>query len=370
MSLAIPFVINVPDNDIADLRQRLRATRWSAYTGEGWEAGVDGAWHRELVTFWAEKFDWRKAEGRLNRFPHFRTLIDQVNLHYIHIRGTGVRKTPILLLHGWPGSYVQMLDLAVLLADGEGGFDVVIGSLPGYGYSDDLPRGAATEPVMARLFHRLMTETLGYDRYAIRGSDWGAGVLEHMAHLYPDHVIGTHQGGTSPRATSRPADASDAERAFFANVDLWQATEVGYSRLQASKPETLATALNDSPAGLAGWISEKFRRWSDCDGDVERRFTKDKLLTNISIYWFTGTIGSSIRLYRESVEGPLLTTSTVPSAFLMPINDMFPTPREWIARRSRVDRWNAPKCGGHFMEWEEPEVVATDIREFINSLIL
>jgi pimeloyl-ACP methyl ester carboxylesterase len=220
---------------------------------------------------------------------------------------------------------------------------------------------------MAQVFHRLMTEVLGYRRYAVRGGDFGAGVAEQMAARHPGSVVGIHLTSETPRTDDPPEDPSPAIRDYLRDVERWQATETGYGRQQSTRPQTLAYSLNDSPAGLAGWLIEKFRRWSDCDGDVERRFTKDQLLTNISVYWFTQTIGSSMRLYYENAHQREVRPE-VPVARLMSTKDMVRTPREWVERRSRVDRWTEVDRGGHFLEWEEPLLVAEDMREFFRSL--
>ena len=369
-----PFTIAVSNADLDDLRSRLRRTRWPKHVQAGWDYGTNPAYLKELVDYWIERFDWRLQERRLNTFPQFLADVDGLRLHFIRQRGTGPRPMPLLLLHGWPGSFVQMLDLIPLLADPatHGGdpidaFDVVVVSLPGYGFSDQPTSPGMSEKRMADLFHRLMAEKLGYTRFAVRGADWGGGILAHLASSYPAAIIGTHSGGTSPHVDDMPADPSPAELEYVENVRRWRTAEVGYSQLQSTKPQTIASALNDSPAGLASWIIEKYRRWSDCDGDVERRFSKDELLTNVMIYWITGTIGSSIRLYYESIGDPALSESTVPAAHLMSPKDMFRTPREWIARTTRIDRWTEIDRGGHFLEWEEPQLVAEDVRAFLRE---
>ncbi|MEV7040438.1 epoxide hydrolase family protein [Amycolatopsis sp. NPDC051061] len=370
-----PFRIAVTDAELEDLRCRLRATRWPDHlVGGGWDYGTDPAYLRELVEYWAEAFDWRREERRLNSYPQFLAEIEGLNVHFVHQRAGGGGGLPVLVLHGWPGSFVQMLDLLPLLAaptehggEGDDAFDVVVGSLPGFGFSDTTNRPGLTEPHMARLFHRLMTEVLGYERYAVRGSDFGGSVAEALATRYPEAVVGIHLSGTTPRADNPPPDPGPAIRQYLRDVERWRASEVGYGAIQSTKPQTPATALNDSPAGLAGWIVEKFRRWSDCDGEVERRFTKDQLLTNISLYWFTATIGSSIRLYCES-DYEQECGWDVPTAHLMSSKDMFPTPREWVEHVSRVDRWTAVDRGGHFIEWEEPGLVAEDMRAFFRTL--
>jgi pimeloyl-ACP methyl ester carboxylesterase len=372
---AQPYVITIPDSDLSDLHDRLRRTRWPDHLeGVGWRYGTEPGYLRELTDHWVSAFDWRREEQRLNAWPQFRAVVDGLRIHFVHQAGHGPAPLPVLLLHGWPGSFVQMLDLAALLTDpaAHGGsaddaFDVVVGSLPGFAFSDAAARPGMSEVGMAHVFHRLMTQVLGYRRYAVRGSDFGAGVAEQLAAHYPEAVVGIHLSGATPRVNNPPTHPTPAVRAYLRDVEQWQATEVGYSRQQSTKPQTLAYPLNDSPTGLAGWIVEKFRRWSDCDGEVERRFTKDQLLTNISIYWFTATIGSSMRLYYESA----LQREKVPSApvaRLMSAKDMVRTPREWVERTSRVDRWTEIDRGGHFLEWEEPVLVAEDMREFFRTL--
>jgi pimeloyl-ACP methyl ester carboxylesterase len=366
-----PFRIAVSDEELADLRHRLRQTRWPGHIeGAGWHYGTDPAYLRELVEYWAEVFDWRSEERRLNAFPQFRSMAGGLRVHYVHQRAHG-GGLPVLVLHGWPGSFVQMLDLLPLLAEPAGSpadaFDVVVGSLPGFGFSEASAEPGMTETRMAHVFHDLMTRVLGYERYAVRGSDFGGSVAEALAVLYPQAVVGIHLSGTTPRADNPPADPGPAIRRYIDDVEQWRASEVGYGAIQGTKPQTLAASLNDSPAGLAAWIVEKFRRWSDCGGDVERRFTKDQLLTNISVYWFTQSIGSSIRLYGES-DYRQDAEWDVPTAHLMSSKDMFHTPREWVERFSRVDRWTAVERGGHFIEWEEPQLVADDMRAFFREL--
>jgi pimeloyl-ACP methyl ester carboxylesterase len=222
---------------------------------------------------------------------------------------------------------------------------------------------------MAGLFHRLMTETLGYKRYAVRGSDLGAGVITQLAITHPEAIIGAHLSGTNPYVMNVPDDLSPAEQTFVASAQQWMQTEMAYAMEHASKPQTLAYALNDSPARLAAWIIEKFWRWSDHDGSLDQAFSKDQLLTNLTIYWVTGTINASMRLYYETVRDPgAWGRIDVPAGYLMTSKDMFPTPREWVERTSRIDHWTGINWGGHFMEWDVPEIVATDLREFFVAL--
>jgi pimeloyl-ACP methyl ester carboxylesterase len=294
-------------------------------------------------------------------------------IHFIHEQGKGKSPMPLILLHGWPSSFLQMLKIIPLLTDpaNHGGktsdsFDVIVPSLPGYGFSDRPKEKGMTVSRIASLFEKLMTEELGYKRYAVRGSDIGAGVAIQLALAHPDSVAGIHLSGTNPRIAYVPPDLSPAEEQFLKDAENWRNTESGYALIQSSKPQTLSYGLNDSPAGLAAWIVEKFRTWSDCDGNVEKRFTKDELLANLTIYWATETINSSIRLYYESAHDQATSWGRVevPVAMAMLPKDLFPTPREWASRWVNLVRWTLMPRGGHFGEWEEPELLAEDIRAF------
>jgi pimeloyl-ACP methyl ester carboxylesterase len=374
---ATPFEVNVPQATLDDLRDRLARTRWpDEVNGAGWNYGTNLAYLRELIDYWRDGFDWRAQEAAINRFAHFRAEVDGIGIHYIHERGTGPDPIPLVLLHGWPSSFVQMLDLIPMLTGpaAHGGeatdsFDVVVPSLVGYGFSDR-PREPGMSPArMANLFHRLVTEQIGYARYATRSSDLGAGVASQLALSHPEATIGVHMSGTNPYIGQVPENLSPAEQEFVANAQAWMQTEMAYAMEHTSKPQTLAYGLNDSPAGLAAWIVEKFWRWSDHGGNLETAFSKDQLLTNLTVYWATETINSSIRLYYEAARDPgQYGRAEVPTAYLMTSKDMFPTPREWVERTSRVDRWTEIDRGGHFLEWEEPELVAADLREFFRPL--
>ncbi len=371
-----PFQIAVRQEVLDGLAARLDRTRWpDALPGTGWDYGIDIAYLRGLLDFWREGFDWRAQEAALNRFAHFRVDIDGLGIHFIREQGQGPNPIPILILHGWPSSFVQMLDLIPLLVDpprhggrAEDAFDVVVASLPGYGFSDRPRQRGMSVAKMAGLFHALMTDALGYERYAARGSDLGAGVIGQLALTQPASLIGAHLSGTNPFVSAAPSDLSPAERQFVADAQRWMQTEMAYAMEHASKPQTLAVGLNDSPAGLAAWIIEKFWRWGDHGGDLAAAFGKDKLLTNLTIYWATATIGSSIRLYYESARDPgVQGRSDVPTAYLMTAKDMFPTPRSWVERFGRVDRWTEIDRGGHFLEWEQPDLVAADLRAFFRE---
>lgn len=371
------FEINIPQAVLDDLQERLAQTRWpDTVDAAGWEYGTNLAWLQQLIDDWQHRFDWRAQEQMLNRFAHYRADVDGLHIHFIHERGKGENPLPLLLLHGWPSSFVQMLKIIPLLTDpaahgaaATDSFDVVAASLPGFGFSDRPTAAGMSVACMAGLFERLMSEQLGYERFASRATDLGAGVVEQLALTYPDRLIGVHTGGTNPWIGDVPNDLTPAEQEFVGNVQSWSMREMAYAMLQASKPQTLAYGLNDSPAGLAAWIIEKFRTWTDCDGNLDSVFTRDELLTNLTIYWATETINSSIRLYFESMRDMgTWGRSEVPTAMAMPPNDFFPTPREWVERSSRVDRWTELPRGGHFPEWEVPVPLAADIRAFFRPL--
>ncbi len=370
---AQPFAVNISDETLSDLHQRLAETRWpDEVEGAGWAYGTNLDYLQELVSYWQDGFDWRAQEARINSFNNFMADVDGTNIHFIHELGEGENALPVLVLHGWPSSFVQMLDLIPLLTTpDEGGlsFDVVVPSLVGYGFSEIPNEPGMSVAKMADLFHKLMTETLGYERYAVRGSDLGAGVIQQMALRYPDEMIGVHLSGTNPYVAQVPDDLTEAEQTFVQNAQAWYGQEMAYAMEQSSYPQTLAYGLNDSPAGLAAWMIEKFRAWSDNDGDLESAFTKDELLTNLTIHWATQTINSSMRLYYETARDPgQFGRVEVPTGMLMTDKDMFPTPREWAERSYNVVHWTPISVGGHFLEWEEPELVAADMRAFFASL--
>src|SRR5579885_2752099 len=308
------FVLAVPDDLLADLRERLAHTRLPGEVRDsGWRYGTNLAYLKELIEYWRTRYDWRKHERELNAFAHFKVTIDGCNIHFIHQPGAGPNPAPLLLLHGWPGSIAEFQQIIPILTDParHGGdardaFTVVAPSLPGYGFSDDpqVP-GIKVEPI-ADIFHELMSEALGYQRYGVQGGDWGAIIASRVGHAYPKNVIGVHLNMVALGAPEgRKALGDDAEsKKFLEEMGKFSAEESGYQQIQGTKPQTLAYGLNDSPAGLAAWIIEKFRTWSDCHGDIERRFTKDQLLTNVMIYWITQTINSSTRLYYEARHHP------------------------------------------------------------------
>ena len=373
-----PFVINVPDATLVDLRERLLRTRWPGeVAASGWTYGTNLGYIKELAEYWFQRYDWRSQEAALNRFHHYR--VDGLGLHFIHERGKGPRPLPLLLVHGWPGSFVEFARIIPLLTDpgATGGdpadsFDLVVPSLPGYGFSDIPQEPGMNVPRIADLFQRLMTEVLDYPRYGAQGGDWGAVVVSRLGYAYPKHLAGIHLNmlGMAPHPQDRQG-LSPAEERWLKDSERWRQEETGYQSIQGTKPQTLAYGLTDSPVGLLAWIVEKFRAWSDCDGDLARRFTPDELLTNVMVYWATGTINSANRLYYENRHHPWRLGPgeriTAPAGVAV-FKEMSRPPREWAQRAYDVRRWTEMPRGGHFAAWEEPELLAQDVRSFFRGL--
>ncbi len=377
-----PFQVNVPEEILDDLRQRLAGTRWpDEIHGAPWNYGFNLTYLKELVEYWRNRFDWRGQEKRINSFPHFRATIDGVGIHFIHARGRGPNPLPLVLTHGWPGSFLEMLDILPLLTDpaAHGGdardaFDVIVPSIPGFGFSDRPTAPGMDTFRVADLWLGLM-DALDYRRFGLQGGDFGANISSRLAFLHPERVVGLHLNYIpgSYRPYLAPGDAlSPAEEKFQRDDDAWYDADGAYAHVQRTRPQTLAVAIHDSPAGLCAWIVEKFREWADCGGEVERRFSKDELLANVTLYWVTETFHSSTRLYLESPKRPLRfgpgERITVPVGIArFPLEAPFP-PREWIERVYNITHWTDMPRGGHFAAMEEPALLAADLRTFFRSL--
>ncbi|MBI3743343.1 MAG: epoxide hydrolase [Chloroflexi bacterium] len=373
-----PFSINVPDSVLTNLRARLAATRWpSELPGAGWDYGANLDYIKGLCDYWRTKFDWRAQERMLNAMPQFTANVDGIDIHFAYKKGKGPKPFPLIMIHGWPGSFFEMYKVFGPLTDpgAHGGdsadaFDLVVPSLPGYGFSSaPRERGWHTGRIAAA-FRKLMTEALGYKRFGSQGGDWGASITTRLGAEHGDVVAGIHvnmvSGGARPESMW-----TEAERRWQQEAAAYRAEEMAYAQIQGTKPMTLAYGLNDSPAGLCAWIVEKFRRWSDCDGDVERRFTKDELLTNVTIYWATQTIGSSVGLYYESFhERPRPTLKvTVPSGIADFPKEIIRAPREAAEYTyTNLKRWTTMKAGGHFAALEEPKALVDDVRAFFRGV--
>jgi len=376
-----PFKIQVRDEVLDDLRARLERTRLpDEITASQWDYGSNLAYIRELLEYWRTSYDWRAHERQLNRFAQFRAEVDGLGIHFIHERGRGPDPKPLMLLHGWPGSVYEFTELIPRLTDpaAYGGdardsLTVVAPSLPGYGFSDRPRTRAMNIQAMADIFFKLMTEVLGYRRFGAQGGDWGAAITSRLGEVYQDHLYGIHINMVAVGAAEgrRPNELSEAEKVFLGDLERFRQQETGYQWIQGTKPQTLAYALNDSPAGLAAWIVEKFRTWSDCAGHVERRFSRDQLLTNIMIYWITETINSSTRLYYEARHHPWRlkpdTRIETPTAVANFPAELMRPPRSWAERAYNVVRWTVMPSGGHFAAMEEPALLANDIATFFRE---
>ncbi len=355
--------------------------RWpDEIAGEGWRYGTSLAYMKELVAYWRDGYDWRAQEARLNELPQFTVPMGDLDLHFIHAKGVGPSPLPLLISHGWPGSVWEFHRLIPLLTDpgrygGDPGdaFTVVAPSLPGYGYSFRPNQPRFGVPEIAELFARLMTDVLGYRRFAAHGGDWGAFVTARLGLACPDRLVGIHVTLLGLRRDlPPPAHPTEEDRAYFEALLHWEREETGYQWIQGTRPQTLAYGLTDSPVGLAAWIVEKFRAWSDCGGDVERRFSKDVLLTNVMLYWVTGAINSSFWPYyaRRHVGWPIPDGARieVPTAYASFPREILHPPRAWAERVYNIRRWTVMPAGGHFAALEEPEALAADLRAFFRDL--
>lgn len=379
MAEPIPFSLHVPDEAIADLRERLARTRFpDGAPGEPWAYGTDVAWLRDLVAYWRDGFDWRAEEARLNAVPQYTLATPEVDLHFLHVPGQGPDPMPLLLSHGWPGSVFEFLEIIPRLTDPArfGGdpadaFTVVAPSLPGYGLS--FRPGQARFPLerIADSFADLMT-ALGYRRFVAQGGDWGAFVTGRLGYAYPDRTIGIHLNMMPVRRDPAAVEHPSAEEArYFEELKAWMKDETGYQQIQGTKPQTLSFGLTDSPAGLAAWIGEKFWAWTDHDGDVFSAVGRDAMLADISLYWFTGAIGSSFWPYYARLHGPwpIPDSVSVPTGYAAFPKEIVRPPRS-IARKMFTDirRWTVMERGGHFAALEQPEALAREIREFVRPL--
>jgi pimeloyl-ACP methyl ester carboxylesterase len=374
------FTIDIPQATLDDVQVRLGRTRWpDEIEGAGWDYGTNLDYLKSLVDYWQYEFDWRAQEAKLNQFTQFRTEIDGLGIHFIYERGKGPNPTPLILTHGWPDSFYRMYKIIPLLTDPAryGGspsdsFDVIVPSLPGFGFSDR-PHQHVTLAQTAELWACLMLDVLGYQRYAAAGGDFGSGITQLLALAHPESVIGIHVTDLGfYNLQSVQPDLSEAERRYLGVQQGWFFQEGAYGMIQGSKPQSLAYGLNDSPVGLAGWMVEKFRAWSDCAGDVERCFSKDELLTNIMIYWVTQTINSSFGYYRD-LNTPKIQPGQhveVPAGFARFPKDIpgIDPPRELAERHLRIARWTQMPRGGHFAALEEPALLAEDLRAFFHDL--
>ncbi|MGW5173645.1 epoxide hydrolase family protein [Streptomyces sp. NPDC004082] len=369
-------VIKVSDAELDDLGARLRATRRSEpWPVEGWEAGADDAELDRLVTYWASGYDWRTHEAAVNALPSHFADLDGTPVHYLRYDGEHPAALPLLLTHGWPSTFLELTALAERLATPsryggapEDAFTVIVPSLPGFAFSPQRPTLSEAEQTH-HLWHRLMHDHLGFRRYAAHGGDLGAGITSRLAEAHPEAVVGIHLLAVAGPADPDPAGLTAEEEAHLASVTAWQAQEGGYLHQQSTRPLTLAPALNDSPAGLLAWIMEKYRAWSDNGGDLSTRFSDDFLLTQVSLYWFTGTISTSFRPYYEYAHDLTRRVRRVdtPTALALFPADLSRPPRSWAERTYNITRYTHMPRGGHFPAHEEPALLAQDITEFLRN---
>ncbi len=372
-SAITPFRVSIDPAAIADLRDRLARTRFpDEVDGAGPGYGIPTPYVRQLCDYWREEFDARQVEQAYNVFDQFTTTIDGQLVHFIHQRSARADAQPLLLLHGWPSTVHEWHRVIRPLVDSEPGqpaFHVVCPSLPGFPWSGPTHEPGWDVRRMARAFAVLM-DRLGYPRFAVHGADWGSMIGTELALHAPDRVIGLHLSLVLVRPPVVEAAVTEAERSAMIHEEAWLAEEMGYDVIQSTKPQTLGVALQDSPAGLAAWIVEKFRNWSDCNGDVESRFSRDDLLVVVTSYWLTGTITSSMRLYREyatmrpryGYDGRRV---EVPTAIALFPAEMYHPPRSWVEARYDLRRWTVMPAGGHFPALEEPALLVDDLRAFL-----
>ena len=367
-----PFTLHVPQDAIDDLHARLERTRWpDEPPQDAWSSGTSVNYLKDLVAYWRTGFDWRIWEAKLNAFPQFSVPLDGIDLHYLHVPGRRTDALPLLLSHGWPGSVFEFHKLIPLLTEE---FTVVAPSLPGYGLSFKPGQKRFAVEAIAETFARLMTGTLGYARFAAQGGDWGASISSVLGHRYAERMIGIHLNFLILRRDLQPvAGLPPDEQRYQAELAEFLKEETGYQMIQGTRPQTLAFGLTDSPVGLAAWIVEKFRAWTDCNGNPENALSRDEMLADISLYWFTGAIGSSFWPYYARLHGPwpipLGATIGVPTGYVEFPREILRPPRSLAARTyTDIRRWTVEAKGGHFAALEQPEVLAREIKAFFEPL--
>jgi len=369
--------IEIAQPFLDDLKLRLKLTRWpDEIEGSGWTFGAGLTYMKELTDYWTNYFNWRKTEDDINRYNNFIAQIDGYKIHFLHIKGKGVKTTPVIITHGWPSSFLEMLKIIPLLTENNDlSFDLVIPSMMGYGFSQKVDQPGCNVSFMADLWHKLMTE-LGYDKYGVQGGDFGAGVSTAVCMKYPEHITGMHLNyipGNYVPLMEENEEFTDEENEYLDSEEEWYSREGGYSLEQNTKPLTLAYGLNDSPAGLCAWIVEKMHGWTQNNGYIGNVFTKDELLSNVTLYWVTETIHSSFRLYNENSKNPLIlgkkTFINNPVGIArFRYEEPFP-PRKFIERGYNIQHWSDFPEGGHFPAMEKPELLADDIIKFFTKIL-
>jgi pimeloyl-ACP methyl ester carboxylesterase len=378
-----PFRLHVPDETLRDLRERLTRVRWpDEPPAPPWSTGSSVAYMQDLVGYWRDSFDWRAQEAALNGFRQFKAPVGGIELHFIHEEGKGPAPMPLLLSHGWPGSIAEFLKILPMLtdparfgADPADAFTVVAPSLPGYGLSFAPGQKRFGVEAIGDVFASLMTDVLAYPRFAAQGGDWGAAVASRLAYQFPERIIGIHLNFLAgirrdPRMLNNP---TAEEKVFLGQLEHFLKEETGYQWIQGTKPTTLAFGLTDSPTGLAAWIVEKFRTWTDCDGNVETAVSRDEMLTDIMLYWATGAVGSSFWPYYHRMHSPWPIPEGesigTPTGYAEFPKEILRPPRS-VAERvyANIQRWTVMEKGGHFAALEQPEALAREIRAFFRPL--
>lgn len=373
-----PFTLDVDDAAVRDLRERLARTRLPDEAPEApWAFGTSVDFMRDMVAYWRDRYDWRVTEAALNALPQFKTRIDGIDVHFLHVEGRGPRPMPLLLSHGWPGSILEFMKLIPMLTDpaAHGGdaadaFTVIAPSLPGYTLSFEPGQRRFALPDIGAAFDTLM-QRLGYGRYAAQGGDWGSFVTSWLGVHRARHLVGIHLNLLPlKRDPAAFAGADPGERRYASELALFLKEEIGYQWIQGTRPQTLAFALTDSPAGLAAWFAEKYRAWTDCDGDPRNALTFDEMLGNVSLYWFTGCIGASFWPYYARMHGPWPIDGRVdvPTGYAEFPREILRPPRVSAERAYDIRRWTVMPRGGHFAALEQPRALADDIRAFFRTL--
>jgi microsomal epoxide hydrolase len=376
-----PFLVNVEQGAIDRIRDRLACAHWANAPADDvdWVYGTDVAWLRGLVQYWISSYDWRAAERELNRWPQYRAVIDGLEIHFYHVKGSSTRSRPLLLTHGWPGSVLEFQGCIEQLAfparhggAEHEGFDLVIPSLPGYGFSGRPARPMGPRAV-AQVWRRLMVDVLGYREFVAQGGDWGAAVTSWLGIDHADVTRGIHLNMLPSWVFSPPDQPSAEEQAYHARVAKVRASELGYFAIQSTKPQTVALALADSPLGFAAWVCEKFRSWGDTHGDIDSRFSRDTLITNLMLYLLNDAVGSSIWMYRgraeESPVGAQFPRVEVPTGVACFPAEFIPYPPRAVAERAyAIERWTQMNAGGHFAALEEPQAFSEELRAYCSQI--
>lgn len=374
------FKIRIPDEQLNDLSSRLKNTKWAYQMLDNeWKLGTNSHYLKSLVTYWTNFYNWREQEQILNQYPQYKCKIDDVDIHFFHIKGKEKNSTPLILSHGWPDSFIRYQKIIPLLTDpvSYGGktsdsFDLIIPSLPGFGFSTMSELKGINNNMIADLWAKLMIDELGYSKFGAAGGDMGSGITRYLAQKYSEYLIGIHLtdvGIIRSIILSEDSKLSEEEKEYKRSSQNWIANEGAYMSIQSTKPQTLSYGLSDSPVGLAAWIIEKFYSWSDIGDNFEAKYSMDELLNNISIYWFTNSIASTIRMYHENTNTlPPLSRIEVPTALALFRKDILPPPKEWVENNYNLKQWTEIPKGGHFTAFEEPILFSDDVRKFFHAL--